>query len=54
MSTSTVATLVESFFTDVLSILYSVIPVVLGGAAILIGISVGVRYAYKWIRKTAK
>lgn len=54
MSTTTVVTLVTSFLTDILSILYQIIPVVLTGAAILIGISIGVRYAYKWVSKTAK
>lgn len=54
MSTSTVVTLVNGFLQDILGILYDVIPVVLTAAAILIGISIGVRYAYKWIRKTAK
>lgn len=54
MSTSTVETLVGNFLSDLLGILYGVIPEVLTGAAILIGISIGVRYAYKWVRKTAK
>lgn len=54
MSTTTVVILVSGFLNDILGILYSVIPVVLTGAAVLIGISIGVKYAYKWIRKTAK
>jgi len=54
MSTSTVGTLVGGLISDVLGILYDVIPTLLGGVAVLIGIFLGVRYAWKWIRKFAK
>lgn len=54
MSTSTVGTLIEGLVSDVLSILYGVLPELLTGVAILIGIFLGVRYAWKWIRKFAK
>lgn len=54
MSTSTVETLVGGLITDVLSILYGVLPSLLTGVAILIGIFLGVRYAWKWIKRFAK
>lgn len=54
MSTTTVQTLIESLLSDVLGILYGIMPELLGGVAILIGLFLGIRYAWKWIRKFAK
>jgi len=54
MSTSTVATLIGSFLTDLTEILYGVIPQVLVAVAIFMGISLGVRYVRKWVFGSAK
>jgi len=54
MSTSTVVTIIGNFVDSLLSVLYGVIPEVLTGVAILMGITIGVRYARRWISKSAR
>jgi len=54
MSTSSVVTLIENFVTDLLAILYGVIPEILTGVAILTGIYLGVRYVRRWIFSSAR
>ena len=54
MSTSTVVTIVGGFASDLTSILYGVIPEILVAVAILMGITIGVRYVKRWIFSSAK
>jgi len=54
MSTSTVSTIIEGFANDLAGIVYAVIPDVLVVVAILMGITLGVRYVRRWIFKSAK
>ena len=54
MSTSTVATIVEGFLTDLTGILYAIIPDVLTVMAILTGVYLGVRYVRKWVFSSAR
>jgi len=54
MDTTTVATLIGTFLTDLTDILYAVIPQVLVAVAILMGISLGVRYVRKWVFGAAR
>lgn len=53
-STTTVVTLVDGLTADLVSIVYGVLPEVLTAVAVLMGISLGVRYVRKWIFKSAK
>jgi len=46
--------LVEGFVDDVLTVLYGFIPEVLTGVGILMAIGIGVRYAFRWIKKAAR
>lgn len=54
MSTSSVVTIIEGFVSDLLSILYGVIPEILAGVAVLTGIYLGVRYVRRWIFSSAR
>jgi hypothetical protein len=54
LSTSTVVTLIGAFVTDLTSIIYGVIPQILVAVAILMGISLGVRYVRRWISGSAR
>jgi len=54
MTTAQAITLVTGFVTDVLTVLYGVIPSVLTGVGILMAIGIGVRYVFKWLRKAAR
>lgn len=54
MSTSTVATLIGTFVTDITSILYDVIPEILVAVAIFMGLALGVRYVRNWIFRSAR
>jgi len=54
MSTSTVATMISTFLTDLTDIIYAVVPDVLVAVAILMGIALGVRYVRRWVFASAK
>jgi len=46
--------LIEGFVDDILTVLYGFIPEVLTGVGILMAIGIGVRYAFKWLKKAAR
>jgi len=54
MSTSTVATIISNYLSDLTGILYDVIPEILVAVAILTGIYLGVRYVRKWVFGSAR
>jgi len=54
MSTTTVTSIISTFNSDLVSIIYGVVPDILVAVAILMGITLGVRYVRRWIFKAAK